>query len=90
MTMDGRSDRQTHKSLQCTPVVVQYFKTLKTCNTGMVERYTGSFGCCQAHRAYLLDFVCSGIQFYVLLSPYKSLLYLLFISWFICFLEMID
>ena len=25
---------------------------------------------CQAHRGYLLDFLCSGIQFYVLLSPY--------------------
>ena len=32
---------------------------------------------------YLLDFFCSGIQFYLLLSPYL-LLHLLFISWFIC------
>ena len=35
-------------------------------------------------RVYLLDFFCSGIQFYLLLSPYL-LLYLLVIYWFICF-----
>ena len=34
--------------------------------------------------APLLDFFCSGIQFYLLLSPIISMLYLLVISWFIC------
>ena len=29
------------------------------------------FGCCQAHRGLPVGFFfCSGIQFYVLLSPY--------------------
>ena len=36
-------------------------------------------------RVYLLDFFCSSIQLYVLLS-YFICFYLFFISWFICFL----
>ena len=30
-----------------------------------------------AHRVYLLDFFCSGIQFYLLLSPYLCFISLL-------------
>ena len=33
---------------------------------------------------YLLDFFCSGIQLYLLLSPYLCFISLFFISWFIC------
>ena len=41
------------------------------------------FGYCQAHRVYLLDFFCSGIQSYLLLSPYLCFISF-FKSWFIC------
>ena len=32
---------------------------------------------CRAHRVYLLDFFCSSIQFYILLSPYLCFIPLL-------------
>ena len=31
-------------------------------------------------RVYLLDFFCSGIQFYLLLSPYLCCIYLLYLD----------
>ena len=43
------------------------------------------FGCWQAHRGLPAGFFfCSGIQFYVLLSPFLCFISF-FISWFICF-----
>ena len=33
---------------------------------------------CQAHQVYLLDFFCSSINFYLLLSPYLCFISLLY------------
>ena len=38
---------------------------------------------CWAHRVYLLDFFCSGIQFYLLLSPYLCFLSLLYLDLYV-------
>ena len=38
---------------------------------------------CRAHRVYLLDFFCSGIQFYLLLSPYLCFISLLYIDLYV-------
>ena len=38
------------------------------------------FGCCQAH---LLDFFCSGIQFYLLLSPYLCFISFLYLDLYV-------
>ena len=34
-------------------------------------------------RVYLLDFFCSGIQFYLLLSPYRCIVSLLYLDLYI-------
>ena len=41
------------------------------------------FGCCQANRINLLDFFCSGIQFYLLLSPYLCFISFLFLDLYV-------
>ena len=38
------------------------------------------FGCWQAHGVNLLDFFCSGIQFYALLSPYLCFISFLYLE----------
>ena len=38
---------------------------------------------CQALQVYLLDLFCSGIQFYLLLSPYHSFISLLYIDLYV-------
>ena len=38
---------------------------------------------CQANRVYLLDFFCSGIQFYFLLSPYFCFISLLYLDLYV-------
>ena len=38
---------------------------------------------CQAHRVYLFDFFCSGIQFYLLLSPYLCFISLLYLDLYV-------
>ena len=38
---------------------------------------------CRAYRVYLLDFFCSGIQFYLLLSPYLCLFSLLYLDLYV-------
>ena len=40
------------------------------------------FGCCQTHR-YLLDSFCSGIQFYLRLSPYLCFISFLYLDLYI-------
>ena len=40
-------------------------------------------GVCRAHRVYLLDFFCSGIQFYLLLSPYLCFISLLYLDLYV-------
>ena len=32
---------------------------------------------------YLLDFVCSGVQFYLLLSPYLCFIYILYLDLYV-------
>ena len=34
-------------------------------------------------RVYLLDFICSGIQFYLLLSPYLCFIALLYLDLYV-------
>ena len=38
---------------------------------------------CRAHRVYMLDFFCSGIQFYLLLSPYLRFISLLYLDLYV-------
>ena len=38
---------------------------------------------CRAHRGYLLDFSCSSIQFYLLLSPYLRFVFLLYLDLYV-------
>ena len=38
---------------------------------------------CRAHRDYLLDFFCSGIQFNLLLSPYPCFISLLYLDLYV-------
>ena len=35
------------------------------------------------YSVYLLDFFCSGIQFYLLLSPYLCFIYLLYLDLYV-------
>ena len=39
-----------------------------------------SFGCCQTHRGNLFFFFCSGIQFYILFSPYLCVISFLYLD----------
>ena len=38
---------------------------------------------CQVHRDYQFDFFCSGIQFYLLLSPYLCFISLLYLDLYV-------
>ena len=41
------------------------------------------FGCCQAHGGLPVDFFCSGIQFYLLLSPYICFISFLYLDLYV-------
>ena len=40
---------------------------------------TDALAVCRAHRVYLLYFFCSGIQFYLMLSPYLCFISFLYL-----------
>ena len=42
-----------------------------------------TFAVCLAHRDYLLDFFCSGIQFYLLLTSYLCFISLLYLDLYV-------
>ena len=41
------------------------------------------FFLCKPNKTYLLDFFCSGIQFYLLLSPYLCFISLLYLDLYV-------
>ena len=53
--------------------------------TYLLMRWLGpdALAVCQAHRVYLLDFFCSGIQFNLLLSPYPCFISLLYLDLYV-------
>ena len=44
---------------------------------------TDALAVCRAHGIYLLEFFCSGIQFYLLLSPYLCFVTLLYLDLYV-------
>ena len=53
--------------------------------TYLLMRWLGpdALAVCRANGVYLLDFFCSGIQFYLLLSPYLCFISLLYLDLYV-------
>ena len=59
--------------------------TVTTLKTYPLMRWKGpdALAVVRPTRVYLLDFFCSGIQFYLLLSPYLSFISLLYLDFYV-------